>query len=761
MNTSVNTPVNANVGSNIKVVQPMNVGLGVETQMAKKTRRSPVPPKLGDKVYCHRICSINRPSKYVPVSLPLFAAVAIVIGAPLPDKKTKKPRAAFCELLKNDNEYCSNVKVAFTDPKNYIRKNSNALLEAIEDGVHLKLGKTIRYVFLRYVYNFLPKVVQEKIVDMPNVQRALEQENSTTNSSSTASSNTTATNLNATLNASNSLKESVNAVMEEKHNVDRKSTRKSVSKPFVRDEFKYMLENVPRFTDKMDFVRTREFVVDNYGIFKWDKPQLENLCKNTWDVSTVNTANKVVGGASDARITTNIDEISNLLKEMEEEIEMANVRKEDKRKENEVIKPFTKSVVATFTPTQDFLRHYFTPDNPYKGMLLWHSVGTGKTCSAIATATSSFEREGWTILWVTRTTLKDDIWKNMFNTVCSLSMQEKMSKGARFPTKMTDQMRYVPDNWSIRPMSYKQFTNLISANNQQYHQLVKKNGERDPLNKTLLIIDEAHKLYGGYDLLPAEKPDMRKFKAALNNSFAVSGKDSVKLLLMTATPYSQDPMELMKLVNLVKEPIEQIPTTFSEFEHVFLDEKTGKFTEVGKKAFLNNINGVVSFLDRGSDAREFAQPKIELVNVKMSLRPQIDMVELKKEVEFKVTTLKNAIKELDERFTEYKRIRMAEYKDLVRAKCGKFKGQEYLDCKNDKTPQMQKILDSVENVLQKVATIKTNHTQSIKKITEDFNQQREIYENSISQEHVLETKCNKAFKPIVNKNKQSVNVYSP
>jgi hypothetical protein len=447
---------------------------------------------------------------------------------------------------------------------------------------------------------------------------------------------------------------------------------------------------------------------------------------------------------------------------MDDEIGMANVRKEEKRKETEVIKPFGKSVVATFTPTQDFLRHYFTPDNPYKGMLLWHSVGTGKTCSAIATATSSFEREGWTILWVTRTTLKDDIWKNMFDTVCSLSMQEKMAKGARFPLKMTDRMRYVPDNWSIRPMSYKQFTNLISANNQQYHQLVKKNGQKDPLRKTLLIIDEAHKLYGGYDLLPAEKPDMRKFKAALYNSFSVSGNESVKLLLMTATPYSQDPMELMKLVNLVKEPNEQIPTSFNEFEHVFLDQKTGKFTEAGKKAFLNNINGVISSLDRGSDTREFAQPKIELVNVKMSLKPHVDIEELKKEVDFKLTTLRNAIKELDERFMEYKKVKMTEYRELVRAKCGKFKGQEYLDCKNDKTQQMQTILDSVDNVLQKVATIKTNHTQSIKKITEDFNQQREIYENSISQERVLETKCNKTFKPVVvKKNKQSFNVYSP
>ncbi|MEC8042546.1 MAG: hypothetical protein VX181_17900, partial [Pseudomonadota bacterium] len=47
----------------------------------------------------------------------------------------------------------------------------------------------------------------------------------------------------------------------------------------------------------------------------------------------------------------------------------------------------------------------------------WHSVGTGKTCSGVSIASSSFEREGYTILWVTRTTLKGDVWKNIFDQI--------------------------------------------------------------------------------------------------------------------------------------------------------------------------------------------------------------------------------------------------------------------------------------------------------------------------------------------------------
>jgi hypothetical protein len=59
-------------------------------------------------------------------------------------------------------------------------------------------------------------------------------------------------------------------------------------------------------------------------------------------------------------------------------------------------------------------------------MLLFHSVGTGKTCTAIATATTSFEKEGYNILWVTRHTLINDIWKNMFNQVCHIGLRDKI-----------------------------------------------------------------------------------------------------------------------------------------------------------------------------------------------------------------------------------------------------------------------------------------------------------------------------------------------
>jgi hypothetical protein len=269
--------------------------------------------------------------------------------------------------------------------------------------------------------------------------------------------------------------------------------------------------------------------------------------------------------------------------------------------------------LLNYTPTQDFVRHYFTPRMPIKGMLLWQSVGTGKTCSAIAAATSTFEKEGYTILWVTRTTLKNDIWKNMFDQVCNESIRDEIKAGVSIPDEQAKRMRMLSKSWSIRPMSYKQFSNLVSKQNSFYEALVKKNGEADPLHKTLLIIDEAHKLYGGDDLSSIERPDMNALSAAIQNSYLVSGQNSVRLLLMTATPITGNAMELIKLINLTKPMAEHMPDQFSDFSETYLDED-GRFTREGEKKYLDDIAGHVSYLNREKDARQFSQPIVRFVN---------------------------------------------------------------------------------------------------------------------------------------------------
>jgi hypothetical protein len=213
----------------------------------------------------------------------------------------------------------------------------------------------------------------------------------------------------------------------------------------------------------------------------------------------------------------------------------------------------------------------------------------------------------------------------MFDQVCNESIRHKIQNAdLKIPADQSKRMRLLSKSWKIRPMSYKQFSNLVSKQNNFYKDLVKINGEVDPLRKTLLIIDEAHKLYGGGDLSSIERPDMKKLHQALMHSYQISGKDSVKLLLMTATPITQNPLELIQLINLCKPMDQQMPIDFDSFSADYLNEQ-GQFTNAGQTRYLDDIAGYVSYLNREKDARQFSQPQVQMITT--PIVKNTDMIE--------------------------------------------------------------------------------------------------------------------------------------
>jgi len=415
--------------------------------------------------------------------------------------------------------------------------------------------------------------------------------------------------------------------------VNNGGVKKPKKRLVIKNSAPIVINTLPPEPPQMNFKDMRKHIQSNFSEYTWDHVKMENLC-----------ADKKTGGASE---------------------------------------------VMKYTPTQDFVRHYFTPENPLKGMLLNHSVGTGKTCSAIGIATSSFEKQGYTILWVTKHTLKNDIWKNMFDQVCHDGIIELMQTGPKssqlkIPNDQNKRMRLLSPAWRIRPMSYKQFSNLIAKKNAFYDTLVKLNGDADPLKKTLLIIDEAHKLYGGEDQSSIERPDMSALHQALMNSYEISRKDSVRLLLMTATPITLDPMELIQLMNLCRPMGEQMPCDFNEFSRDYLDEN-GEFTESGKNAYLDNIAGYISYLNREKDARQFAQPQIEHISVPVTddleTAKRFDKHAVREFMDSEILDLKKKIEEKTEEITEdlddIDQGRFSYLKDEI---CGNLTGKQGKEC---------------------------------------------------------------------------------
>lgn len=337
-------------------------------------------------------------------------------------------------------------------------------------------------------------------------------------------------------------------------------------------------------------------------------------------------------------------------------------------------KTLPKLKLVDYTPTQDFISNYFTVDSPVKGMLLWHSVGTGKTCSAIALASTQFEPEGYSIIWVTRHTLKADIWKNVFDQVCHRTIAQEVREGKLSPEDVEKRQRQMGAQW-IPPMSYRQFSNVVQGKNPIYEVLKKRNGKEDPLKKTLIIIDEAHKLYSA-DFKGAEKPDVPAFMAALQNSYKVSGADSARVLLMSATPYNESPMELMMLLNLCREKEQHLPTEMSKFVEKYMDE-TGNFTQEGLLEYMNAIAGQISYLNREADPSQFTQPTFIDIVVPISTYQDVNMDDSEdvRDINQEMATLMEEKRALEEEVIPHLQTQISMIGPAMEARIGECKGQ--------------------------------------------------------------------------------------
>jgi len=98
----------------------------------------------------------------------------------------------------------------------------------------------------------------------------------------------------------------------------------------------------------------------------------------------------------------------------------------------------------------------------------------------------------------------------------------------------------------------------------------------------------------------------------------------VRLLVMTATPYTEDGMEMIKLLNLLRASKDALPTDFDEFNGEYLDDN-GFFKPKKLKTFQDSISGYISYLNRSQDARNFAHPVLEDVYVPLTVEPKEDV----------------------------------------------------------------------------------------------------------------------------------------
>ena len=274
-----------------------------------------------------------------------------------------------------------------------------------------------------------------------------------------------------------------------------------------------------------------------------------------------------------------------------------------------------------FTPdaSQKLIRDYIHYDNPYRGILVYHGLGTGKSCASIL-ATDSFVNHSKKVVVILPSSLEPNYRKEL--NKCSISgglLRKKWSlvefgpndmevidkimklfkftrsfvtkfnnklwlpylskdfptaniKDSKFINSLKDTDKEIADKvyQEIIDHRYK-FIHYNGVNNKQLDLLEKKDdyGE-DAFDNAIIVIDEVHTYISR--VVNGGKIARRLYNLLIS-------KKNIKLVLLSGTPVINHPFELCYTLNLLRGPMTEY--TISSTKNNFLPPLYDIINELG------------------------------------------------------------------------------------------------------------------------------------------------------------------------------------
>ena len=253
----------------------------------------------------------------------------------------------------------------------------------------------------------------------------------------------------------------------------------------------------------------------------------------------------------------------------------------------------------TFQLPQLFVAEYLNPKTPYKGILLYHRIGAGKTCAGIQIAEKWKDHKK--IIVVAPASLVGNFYKEL-RSECT---------GNIYITK--EERKQLLD---ISPSStkYHEIIDTINERIHKYYEIYSYHKFTDLVNlkkinlkNKMLIIDEVHNIVSDGGAF------YTTFKKAIDNA-----PDSFRIVIMTATPIYDKPAELGLTLNLLR-PNKEFPEP-EEFNKMFLQRDItddGIIYKLKNEELLSKLlQGYVSYYE-GAPAFVFPKTNIKYIKCKM------------------------------------------------------------------------------------------------------------------------------------------------
>jgi len=261
---------------------------------------------------------------------------------------------------------------------------------------------------------------------------------------------------------------------------------------------------------------------------------------------------------------------------------------------------------------QSLLGNIINPDTPYKGMVVFHGLGTGKTCAGVAIAEKFkplVQKYNTKIIVLVPGPLIKESWKHHIIKCTGETYLKKIDKSQYVDHQELDRLK---KNALAQAMQYYKFMSYKSFHKRVLGERIieKKEGskvtyrkteegefERDvavdrihSLNNTVIIVDEAHNLTGN------------AYGDAL--TYIIKNSINLKIILMSATPMKNlgaDIVDLLNFLRPVDSPIEKDKIFTRADKNYEIQLNKG-----GIEYFKKMANGYISHV-RGSDPLVFAK----------------------------------------------------------------------------------------------------------------------------------------------------------